>query len=311
MMLGAGADVFDEWLEDMHPQLMGFVDFALPKNVAKDFSRQSLADLEQYLLYRWPDQATFLAHPDPDFTDGAVRYIGETLLRACGGGWHFSDKPGFLLAGRPYLRLDTLDATPISPYHLMTALLKRRTGVELTKVFDAQVRRIGERREQEGPGWAPRRQPVPGITSGTDAEEAAEQARDEWVSELPDRLARVRARAGAEAARLDLSAGSLAVLEGLALADFATPDQLDVVERRETTATYVAYLGETLRREAGGQWVLRPGELGRNLYIGRPFLARTDGDGTRRTSVPAASLIRLVGDRVAGVFEHDLRTYAD
>ena len=100
-MLGVGAELFDDWLEDMHPRLMGFVDFTLPSNVTKDFSRQSLVDLEQYLLSRWPDQATFLANPDTQFIDGAVRYIGETLMRACGGGWQFSDEPGFLLAGRP------------------------------------------------------------------------------------------------------------------------------------------------------------------------------------------------------------------
>ena len=34
---------------------------------------------------------------------------------------------------------------------------------------------------------------------------------------------------------------------------------------------YVAYLGETLRTQVGGEWALRPGEVGKNPYIGRPL----------------------------------------
>jgi hypothetical protein len=167
--------VFVDWLEAMHPRLSRFEDFLLPANVIhedgteepflRDYSRKSLEQLEQFILDRWPTQAAFLEESDTDFIDGATRYIGETLLRAYGGGWHLNDVPTFDSSGRPFVLLDTLDKTPITPFFLLTALLKRRTGRELTRVYDGQALNIAERREQEGPDWQPRRDPVPGITS--------------------------------------------------------------------------------------------------------------------------------------------------
>lgn len=174
MTAESASDYFRDWLEAMHPRLSRFEDFLLPKYIIRedgareeflrDYSRESLNQLEQYMLDRWPTYEDFEADNDTDFIDGAVRYIGETLLRACGGGWHYTDDPEFIFSGRPYVKLDTLDGTPGSPFNLITALLHRRTGGELTKVFDAQVRRIEKRRTQEGPGWEPHRDPVPGMT---------------------------------------------------------------------------------------------------------------------------------------------------
>ena len=165
--------VFADWLDAMHPRLSRFEDFLLPANIIhedgtrepfrRDYSRESLEHLEHFILDRWPTQAEFLEESDTDFIDGAVRYIGETLLQEYGGGWHLGDDPDFDDSGRPYLRLDTLDRTPITPFFLLTALLKRRTGQVLVKVYDGQALNIEERREQEPPGWRPRRDPTPGI----------------------------------------------------------------------------------------------------------------------------------------------------
>jgi len=101
----------------------------------RDYSRESLEQLEQFVLDRWPTQDGFIEESDTDFIDGAVRYIGETLLRPYGGGWHLNDDPQFDSNNRPYLRLDTLDRTPVTPFFLLTALLKRRTGSVLTRVL--------------------------------------------------------------------------------------------------------------------------------------------------------------------------------
>ena len=164
-------ELFRDWLEAMHPRLSRFEDFLLPQEVVhedgtrepfpRDYSRESLAQLEQFVLDRWPTRAAFLDESDTDFIDGAMRYIGETLIRAFGGGWHLNDVEGFDPSGRPFVLLDTLDRTPITPYFLLTALLKRRTGQELVKVYDGQVLNLQERREQEGPDWRPSRDPGP------------------------------------------------------------------------------------------------------------------------------------------------------
>lgn len=164
---------FSDWLAAMHPRLSRFEDFLLPRNVIhedgteepfrRDYSRESLEQLEQFILDRWPTQDEFIEESDPDFIDGAVRYIGETLLRAYDGGWHLNDVPTFDSAGRPFILLDTLDQTPITPFFLITALLKRRTGQVLVRVYDGQALNIEERREKEGPNWRPQRDAVPGI----------------------------------------------------------------------------------------------------------------------------------------------------
>lgn len=171
-MVGKDDELFAEWLEAMHPRLSRFEDFLLPRNVIhedgteepfrRDYSRESLEQLERLILDRWPNQSAFLEESDTDFIDGAVRYIGESLLRSYGGGWHLNDDPTFDDHGRPYVRLDTLDRTPITPFFLMTALLKRRTGRVLTRVFDGQGMNVEERRLHEGPDWQPRRDPAPG-----------------------------------------------------------------------------------------------------------------------------------------------------
>ena len=46
--------------------------------------------------------------------DGSTTYIGEALLRACGGGWHLDDIPDFDSSGLPFVTLDTVDRVPIT-----------------------------------------------------------------------------------------------------------------------------------------------------------------------------------------------------
>jgi hypothetical protein len=138
------------------------VDFLLPP-VVGDFSRESLVGLEAQLLERFPDpERYYQGDGDRDVIDGAVRYVGETYLRAFGGGWKFSDDPSFVGAGRPYVLLGTPDATPISPFNLMGAALHRRTGRVLAKVYDGQARAIAERQAVD-PGFTVQREAVPGV----------------------------------------------------------------------------------------------------------------------------------------------------
>jgi hypothetical protein len=216
-------DHFKEWLEGMHPRMYGFIDFWLPSNILKDFSREALRQFEVYLLDMWPDPESFASQADLDFKDGATRYVGEAYLREFGGGWFYTDDPEALFPGRPCVVLDVGDDFPMSPYNLMTTALKRRTGQVLVKVWDGQLLNVEETREQYGPDWKPRRKPAPGITEGTDAEEAPKSERDAWVAGLDGRIAALRERVGTDAgSRLDLSVASLPLLEELVLADFPT-----------------------------------------------------------------------------------------
>ena len=154
--------LFARWLDEMSPKLVEFDSVVKPAGPERGLSRDSLVALERLILDRWSDMDSYLEERDQKFTDGAVRHIGETLLRACGGGWHIDYDPDFIFPGRPFVRLDTDDRTPISPSNLITAMLARRTGEVLSKIYDAQLRRVDLRRNGQGPSWNPQRDYVPG-----------------------------------------------------------------------------------------------------------------------------------------------------
>ncbi|GEK23566.1 hypothetical protein [Cellulomonas xylanilytica] len=301
---------FEAWLDDMHPRLARFEDFLMPTGWTPGFTRESLEELEQYALNRWPDSDAFLEEADLDWIDGAMRYIGEAYLRIGGGGWYVENKPGTAFSGVPVVRLDTIDPFPISPRHLLTALLHRRTGGVLAQVYDGQLLEVQERREAEGPDWEPTRLPVPGITP-PEHDPGDTPERDAWAARVDERIEALRAHAGEHGRDLDLSPESLSVLERLAEADLTTP-RLDARSEAgaELVAQYASYLGAVLLRQAPGQWSLRPGEAGTDPFVGHPFLKRVDEHGTPRTGLVHSAVEHLTQQRDPGLFAAVLRAYA-
>ena len=298
--------LFQSWLEDMHPRLARFVDIIMPAGWAGGYSRESLVALERHMLDRWPDVASFQQDQDTDFIDGATRYIGETFLRLGGGGWFVDHDPKFVFSGRPCVRLDTVDPLPISPVNLMGAVLSRRTGEVLARVWDGQTANVEERREAEGPGWEPEREPVPGLV----AQRPGSPELDAWVQRVPALVDVVRSRAGVERARsLDLSPQSLEVLAQVALED-ADAGHLAEGAKGEVRAAYVAYLGTVLIGAAGGSWVFLPGPDDHdNPFVGRPFVERTDSDGDRRPALLDGAVDALLTTRSTDTFERAFRAY--
>lgn len=298
--------LFRSWLEDMHPRLARFVDIITPAGWSGGCSRESLVALERHMLDRWPDVASFQQEQDTDFIDGATRYIGETYLRLGGGGWFVDHDPKFVFSGRPCVRLDTVDPLPISPVNLMGAVLSRRTGEVLARVWDGQTENLAERREVEGPGWEPVREPVPGLF----VERLGSPELEAWVQRVPALVDVVRSRAGSERARsLDLSPLSLEVLAQVALED-ADAGHLAEGVQGDARAAYVAYLGTVAIGAAGGSWVLlqRP-DNHENPFVGRPFVERTDSDGDRRTALPDGAVDALLTTRSTDVFARMLWAY--
>jgi hypothetical protein len=308
--------LFESWLEDMHPRVSRFVDFLLPPSVVGDFSRDSLAGLEKLLLERFPDPELFFrGERDLDFIDGAVRYVGETYLRAFGGGWRYSDDPESVVVGRPYVLLGTPDATPISPYNLMGAALHRRTGQVLIKVYDGQARAIEERRAGD-PSFMVERESVPGMHVST-----AEKDRrldegatflDSWLAQMEETLARWReALAPGEAARLDGSVESLAACEETVLSRLPDTDSLASDSSASFVAGAVYYIGRVYRDGAGGDWRYIAGDPDPKLrLVGRPYLERQDDAGDDRRVVPELVLRSVVRKRVPGTLVASYQQYA-
>lgn len=281
-------ELFRSWLEDMGPRLARFEDFLMPDGWVAGFTRDSLASLEQLMLGRWPDRRSFEDEKDVDFTDGAVRYIGESYLRLGGGGWFVDNDPSFVFSGRPCIRLDTLDRTPISPRNLMGALLTRRTGEVLVRVWDGQVKNLEKRRLVEGPGWVPRRD----ASSGTPDEPQPESPElDAWTAGMPARIEVLRERASrSEGRQLDGSASSLPVLAEV-LREDVLAGALSEGEPSLLRDAYASYLAEVARGAAGGAWVFLPGDpQSRNPFVGRPFIERHDADGAPRRLFPHACI---------------------
>ena len=265
--------------------------------------------LERLILDRWSDKKSYLEDWDPKFADGAVRYIGETLLRACGGGWHIDHDPEFIFPGRPFVRLDTDDRTPISPSNLITAMLSRRTGEVLSKVYDAQLRRVEARRSGQGPGWSPQRNYVPGMMR-VERSESPELA--EWLGSLHARAAKVRERAAQLGhGNVEHDTSAISTVEAMALEDLRT-GRLSMADRGEALDEYTSFFGEVARHAAGGSWVLIPGAVTeRNPYIGNPFVERADEDGDPVSYLPCGSIYGLSQEMAPGIVARHIEVYVE
>ena len=81
----------DGWLAGMDDALNRWREIYLPAGFTFDFSLESLDVLEPLLLDRYPDRASVKARNNQEFTEGAVRYIGETWRRNASSRWVFHD----------------------------------------------------------------------------------------------------------------------------------------------------------------------------------------------------------------------------
>ncbi|MFE4372362.1 hypothetical protein ACFRMN_29845 [Streptomyces sp. NPDC056835] len=81
----------ENWLAEMDDALNRWRERHLPGEFNFDFSIDSLDALEPILLGRYPDRAAVKSDDNAEFTDGAVRYIGETWRRATPSRWAYHD----------------------------------------------------------------------------------------------------------------------------------------------------------------------------------------------------------------------------
>ncbi|WP_030167492.1 hypothetical protein [Spirillospora albida] len=117
----------DRWTDGMADALGEWRVACLPAGFPFDFSAASLAALERLVLDRYPDRAAVIAAGGDPFIEGAVRYLGECLLRDVPCRWGYQDlglsdaydripmvrsntPPGFLQTVIPLHRLAALAA---------------------------------------------------------------------------------------------------------------------------------------------------------------------------------------------------------
>jgi hypothetical protein len=143
----------ETWCAELDPVLARLRAFELPADFPFDYSAASLARLEEIALDRFPRGAA-PATPAGSFLESATAYIGETLLRAGGGGWDWDNETDL-----PVVRLDdALELPPISPLRLLTGAVGRQSGTKLTEAY-AQVAAAIDRH----PGWTPPKELEPAM----------------------------------------------------------------------------------------------------------------------------------------------------
>lgn len=272
---GSPKERLEAWREEMHPVLMRLRDFELPPDFPFDFSAASLFRLEEIVLDRFP-RATAPAKPTGGFLESATAYVGETLLRAGGGQWDWDAGDNL-----PVVRPDSALTLPgISPLRLIVGATNRRTGKELTGAYASLVAAIDEHRAQH-PGWAPAKEPTPGLDE--EPEPFMSPWLATWLGERERAFLAWSAGTGENPTVWDFSLESVEALEAL------LRHRLDAgtfAEPGDDFAQGAAwYFGEVARRQrTDARWQYNTAEPGSddfeyNPYAGRPYIRQSGADG--------------------------------
>ncbi|OYO23888.1 hypothetical protein CGZ93_05050 [Enemella dayhoffiae] len=279
-------ELFETWLEDMDAKLTGFRMAGLPQEwSAKHYTRDALVELQD-VVRDWltsPEQVT--DGSEVGFVDGAIRYVGETLIRQIGGRWIFR--------GRPYLVLDVPGVSeddPIDVRGVLENVVRHPDSDALVTLHDMHRAAVPGAGAQISAASTRRRREVdPASRLG------------QWLATMEAGIEAWRSGPAAPAERWDGSVASLELLGPWVLEAFGTtdPDTLhDGIPPDEAFLGACRYLGETLRRHGGGEWVYPEGAADRyDPYAGRPYLMRDDPengelDGEVSVTVTVGGVVR-------------------
>ncbi|GAA3775535.1 hypothetical protein GCM10022225_74370 [Plantactinospora mayteni] len=120
----------DEWLGVMDVVLERWRNRHLPDDFPFDFSLDSLAALERLMLDRFDSPEAVRAAAGDEFVDGAVRYLGETAVRAwpCRWGHQYSDSGSGSVVSIPVIRSNTPDGflEAVAPLDVLRFLARDR-----------------------------------------------------------------------------------------------------------------------------------------------------------------------------------------
>lgn len=267
-----------EWVQSMQPSIAGWSSH-LPRDFREDYSRESLTTVEQTLLRLWPDPTADLTGSGSLILEDAGRYIGEALLRVCGGHWEWADHRA-MWSDQPVIVPDTTDRRPIAPFVVVTDIVQRRSGNELSSLWDG-LDELRRHRQSLESGWEPVKTPTPGLDR-VPVPPAPEL--DAFLTDRDHDLSCWTQVSGLPATTWDLSLDSLDTL-GQTVLDLGLTDA-EVTNPGGGTNGFLAmrYLGETLIAVYGGTWEWRPNETGApidrddsdTLFIERWMVRRDD-----------------------------------
>ncbi|MFC7304399.1 hypothetical protein ACFQVC_09275 [Streptomyces monticola] len=300
---GATADItseeaegkLGEWIDAL-PSLLEELRTDLPADdFPFDFSTASLGPLEEVVLGNWDAGDEFDA--DSRLLTGAMMYLGETLLRTCGGSWGWHGE-----IDQPVICPDEeLGLLPLAPFHLIHHAVQARTG-EAFAVMDEHLREAVEAYQEQHPGWRPTLDDGP-------APESPETLLEEWIRDIPLLMDRLQGDLLPDDFPFDRTPESLTALESCLL-DFYDPAggmDPDPGTHAGAGPGYVeaamAYLGEVLLRTAGGHWGWHMKQVGD--FEGQPVVC-PDPDLGLRPVAPLLLISHALRVRTGSAFTEEI-----
>lgn len=148
---------FRSWLLSQEAAMKtGFSVFGVPSLSGIEFTRDGLAVVEREVLVRFSGSNLF-SEENYELIDLFVYFVGETFCRNLEGAWVAipSDSPRGSIA----VVVDTeFKSTFFNPRHQIGFVLQRRTGREITRIYDRAVSRYAH--------WVDLGRPARGTWSG-------------------------------------------------------------------------------------------------------------------------------------------------
>jgi hypothetical protein len=235
MMKLVDDDELDGWRDDLWDHYL-YLREQMPEDAPLDFSPASLRALQELVRERF-DGPELVGDPgELRLTLAVAAYVGETLLRAAGGGW------GWQANGHEPLAVPD-PALGLATVNLLDLITATVAGGERFEAVHAAWAAAARQRAAEKPGWTPAKEP----TELDEAEDLDPAALPAWLA--------TRAAAFPGGAPFDFTAASLPAVEDMVRSAAPTKEQLRSAEHRELYENAAWYVGEVLRRGLGGEWV--------------------------------------------------------
>ncbi|PFG40169.1 hypothetical protein ATJ97_2690 [Georgenia soli] len=268
---------FDETYQD---RLTSFVSEIAPTLGAQPYTPESLGAVEALFLGRVQAPEDLDDGGNRAFFLDVLRYVGETLLRTCGGEWEWEElwESGGPGAGLPFVRVDAptgyLQGGTVDMYATLTGAAAARTGHYFRDLVTAVLASFGDAGPlRRSSGWQ---------AMGVDDPTATNPALREYLADHQARLDAFTTDAAAGNLRLDYTEESLHRLEAVLLE--AYPDRPELEADFDTPFVQGAarYVAETFTRIAGGRIdIVDPSVLTRPPHPNDklPYVQRVHDDG--------------------------------
>jgi hypothetical protein len=138
----------EAWLQQL-PSTVADVLSTVAADFVGDYSPASLAAFEELILRQLPDQDSMKNRAALPFVKAAVGYVGETLRRAGGGRWMWSQGKS---VGMPCVAFDAgFGLPPLPPFQLVVRAVQIRDGRQFAQVASRIDAAKAEHRTADSP----------------------------------------------------------------------------------------------------------------------------------------------------------------